>query len=74
MTMKFDHSLEQHTDGLPAHMIPRIKQVWQQNRKNGFNLQYVMEDGRIDERSCNSREQAERFAASLSHNNYAFSA
>ncbi|TPJ86938.1 MULTISPECIES: hypothetical protein [unclassified Mesorhizobium] len=72
----FDHSFKPHREGLIPQIAAAMDRAWYSNRSNGFNVQFIRDDGARDEWSFNSRLRAEIFADNLASNGkkYAFSA
>lgn len=63
--MTFDNTYKPHRDGLDAVMASMMDRAFYRNRANGFNVQFIAEDGKRDEWSFNCRERAEAFASGL---------
>lgn len=74
--MTFDHNKKPNRDNLNPAIAAMMDRTWYRNRANGFNVQFVNENGTLDEWSFNCRDRAEAFALNLNKRNIetAFSA
>lgn len=63
--MTFDPAYKPHRDGLTPAIAALMDRAFYRNRADGFNVQFIAENGKRDEWSFNSRERAEAFATNL---------
>lgn len=61
--MKFNPEYKPNRDNLSAHIVVMMDRVFYGRRALGMNVQFIREDGRLDEFSLESAERAQAFLA-----------
>lgn len=70
--MEFDHSFKPNRSGLPAALAARMDVVFYARRAQGLNVQFIREDGALDEFSLSDHARVESFTQSLVRQGKAF--
>lgn len=63
--LKFDPSLKPNRDRLSPEIAALMDRAWYRNRANGFNVQFIRDDGKRDEWSFKDAERRDGFMDKL---------
>ena len=74
--MQFNSDFQPNRDGLPAAIAPMMDRAFYTRRAAGLNVQFIREDGALDEFSLATAERRDAFVAALQRQgkDYAISA